>query len=99
MNTTAWGWVDAEYAGCKDTRKSHTGYVLMLNGAYISWKSKRQATVSLSSAESKFIVAGQCGQEVRQYSAANAKNQTRAHFSIRISYWIGKRDNVIDITG
>ena len=59
-----WGWVDADYAGCKDTRKSHTGYVLMLNGAAISWKSKRQATVSLSSAESEFIAASQCGQEV-----------------------------------
>jgi len=59
-----WGWVDADYAGCQDTRKSHTGYVLMLNGAAISWKSKRQASVSLSSAESEFIAASQCGQEI-----------------------------------
>ena len=59
-----WGWVDADYAGCQDTRRSHTGYVLMLNGAAISWRSKRQATVSLSSAESEFIAASQCGQEV-----------------------------------
>jgi hypothetical protein len=36
----------------------------MLNGAAISWRSKRQATVSLSSAESEFIAASQCGQEV-----------------------------------
>jgi len=56
------GWDD--YAGCQDTRRSHTGYVLMLNGAAISWRSKRQATVSLSSAESEFIVASQCGQKV-----------------------------------
>ena len=41
-----WGWVDADYAGCKDTRKSRTGYVLMLNGATISWKSKRHASWS-----------------------------------------------------
>jgi len=59
-----WGWVDADYAGCQDTRRSHTGYVLMLNGAAISWRSKRQATVSLSSAESEFIAASQYGQEV-----------------------------------
>ena len=31
-----WGWVDADYAGCGDTRKSHTVYVLMLNGDAIS---------------------------------------------------------------
>jgi len=35
----------------------------MLNGATISW-SKRQTTVSLFSAESDFIAASQCGQEV-----------------------------------
>jgi len=59
-----WGWVDTDYAGCQDTRRSHTGYVLMLNDAAISWRSQRQATVSQSSAESKFIAASQCGQEV-----------------------------------
>ena len=55
-----WGWVDADYAGCQDTRRSHTGYVRMLNGAAISWRSKLQATVSLSSAKSEFIAASQC---------------------------------------
>jgi hypothetical protein len=59
-----WGWVDADYAGCPDTRKSHTGYVLMLNGGAISWKSKRQGTASLSSAESEYIAASKCSQEV-----------------------------------
>ena len=59
-----WGWVDADYAGCPDTRKSHTGYVLMLNGGAISWKLKRQGTVSLSSAESEYIAASKCSQEV-----------------------------------
>jgi len=59
-----WGWVDADYAGCQDTHRSHTGYVLMLNGAAITWRSKQQATVSLSSAESESIADSQCGQEV-----------------------------------
>jgi hypothetical protein len=60
-----WGWVDADYAGFPDTRKSHPGYVLMLNGGAISWKSKRQGTVSLSSAESECIAASsKCSQEV-----------------------------------
>ena len=57
------GW-RVDYVGSQETRRSHTGYVLMLNGVAISWRSKRQATVSLSSAESEFIVASQCGQEV-----------------------------------
>ena len=36
----------------------------MLNGDAISWKSKRQSTVSLSSAESEYITASHCSQEV-----------------------------------
>jgi len=36
----------------------------MLNGVAISWRSKQQALVSLSSAESEFIAASQCRQEV-----------------------------------
>ena len=63
MHGRLWGWVDADYAGCGDTRKSHTGYVLMLNGTAISWKSKHQSTVSLSSAESEYIAASHCSQE------------------------------------
>ena len=43
-----WGLVDADYAGCPDTRKSHSGYVLMLNSGAISWKSNRHGTVCLS---------------------------------------------------
>ena len=37
---------------------------LMLNGGAISWKSKRQGTVSLSSAESEYIAASKCSHEV-----------------------------------
>jgi len=41
-----WGYVDSDWAGCPDSRKSTTGYVLMFNGAAISWKSKRQNVVA-----------------------------------------------------
>ena len=36
-----WGWVDADFAADLDTRRSHTGYVLMLNGGAVSWKSTK----------------------------------------------------------
>ncbi len=35
-----WGYVNYDRAGCPDSRKSISGYVLMLNGAAVSWKSK-----------------------------------------------------------
>ena len=46
-----WGYVDSDWAGCPDTRRSTTGFVLMLNGAAVSWRSKRQSLVALSTAE------------------------------------------------
>jgi len=36
-----WGWVDKDYSGFQDTRRFHTGYMLMLNDADISWRSKQ----------------------------------------------------------
>ena len=61
---TLWGWVDSDWAADKETRRSHTGYVLMLNGGAISWKSRRQDSVSLSTSEAEYIAASQCAQEV-----------------------------------
>ena len=46
-----------------DTRRSHTGYILMMNGSPISWKSRRQDNVSLSTSEAEFVAASQAGQE------------------------------------
>ena len=32
-----WGWVNADFASDFDTRRSHTGYVIMMNGGPISY--------------------------------------------------------------
>ncbi|CAI7863067.1 unnamed protein product, partial [Closterium sp. NIES-54] len=57
------GFSDADYAGDSADRKSHTGYVYCLNGAAISWQSKRQPVVALSTTESEYISLCQCIQE------------------------------------
>jgi hypothetical protein len=36
------GWSDSDYANDVGGRHSRTGYVFMLNGAAVSWKSERQ---------------------------------------------------------
>jgi len=59
-----WGYVDSDWAGCIDTRKSTTGYLLMFNGAAVSWKSKGQNVVALSPAEAEFMAASALVQEV-----------------------------------
>ena len=49
------GYSDSDWAGDKDSRKSTSGFIFMLNGGPISWCSKRQLTVALSSTEAEYI--------------------------------------------
>ena len=53
-------YTDSDYAGDLDDRKSTSGYVFLLSSAAISWLSKKQPVVSLSTTEAEFIAASTC---------------------------------------
>lgn len=46
---------DSDWAGDKESRKSTSGFIFMLNEGPVSWCSKRQSTVALSSTEAEYI--------------------------------------------
>ena len=49
------GYSDADWAGDVDTRRSTTAFVFVFAGACISWASRLQPTVALSSAEAEYM--------------------------------------------
>jgi hypothetical protein len=57
------GYSDADWAGDIDTRRSTSGYVFGIGTGPISWSSKRQSTVSLSTYEAEYIGQTQATKE------------------------------------
>ena len=57
------GYSDADWAGDVGDRKSTSGYVFLLGGAAISWKSTKQTTVALSTAEAEYVALSTASQE------------------------------------
>lgn len=57
-------YCDSDWASCPLTRKSVTGYLMKLGSAPISWKTKRQTTVSRSSSEAEYRALAHATSEV-----------------------------------
>ena len=60
---TVIGYSDSDWGGCPDTSRSTGGYVFVLNGAAISWQSKRLPICSSSSAEAEYITMSDASRE------------------------------------
>ncbi|CAM8978317.1 unnamed protein product [Rhodiola kirilowii] len=49
------GYTDSDWAGDVETRKSTSGYAFYLGDGVVSWSSKKQQVVALSTAEAEYI--------------------------------------------
>ena len=59
-NSDLVGYSDSDYAGDLDDRKSTSGHVFLLNSGAISWSSKKQPVVTLSTTEAEYVAADSC---------------------------------------
>src|SRR5258707_682749 len=88
--TVLHGFVDADWASDVNDRKSTSGFVFMLGSAAISWSSKKQAAVALSSTEAEYLAGahaakeavwlrrllGELGQDTNSPTALHIDNQS-----------------------
>ena len=58
------GFSDFDFAGCKSDRKSTSGTCHLLGNCLISWHSKKQHSVALSTVEAEYVVAGSCCSQI-----------------------------------
>ena len=54
------GYSDSDYAGCKIDRKSTSGTCQFLGRSLVSWSSKKQNSVALSTSEAEYVASGAC---------------------------------------
>jgi len=49
------GYCNLDFAGCVDSRKSTSGYIFMLAGGAVSWRSAKKTLTATSTMEAKFV--------------------------------------------
>ena len=50
---------DSDYAADRNNRRSVSGYLIMVNGCVISWRSRGQKNVTLSSSEAEYVAVSE----------------------------------------
>jgi hypothetical protein len=56
---------DSDYAVDNETRISVTGYVIFLDGSPVSWRSKGQKTLTLSTTEAEYVALSEAIRELK----------------------------------
>ena len=64
LGSTLDGLCDADWAGCSETRRSHTGWMVRAAGATMAWMSRRQENITMSTTEAEIVALSDLGNEL-----------------------------------
>jgi len=101
------GYVDSDFATDSNNRRSVTGYVVFIGNSLVSWKSKQQGCVTMSSTEAEYYAMSQCAAEMvfirnvlRDFGFGNLRMEMRCDNSgaifIARNMAVGQRTKHID---
>jgi KUP system potassium uptake protein len=102
------GASDSDWAGDLDTRHSTTGFTFNMQGGAVSWMSRRQSIIALSSAEAEYIAACEATMEsqglanvlrelIRKEPAVTIKIDNSAALSLATQPTFGQRTRHIEL--
>ncbi|KAK4384341.1 Retrovirus-related Pol polyprotein from transposon TNT 1-94 [Sesamum angolense] len=74
------GYSDADGSADRDERKSTSGYAFLLGGAAITWSSKKQPCISLSTMEAEYVASAIAYAKDPKYHGRTKHIDTRYHF-------------------
>ncbi|GKC71581.1 hypothetical protein Tco_1117464 [Tanacetum coccineum] len=77
-------YVDADHAGCQDTRRSTSGSAQFLGEKLVSWSSKKQKSTAISSTEAEYIVY--LGVSVIALCYNNVQHSRSKHIDVRYHF-------------
>ena len=73
ITTGITGFTDSDWARDKDSQKSTLGYVFLLHGSAVSWKSTKQNVVATSSTEAEYIACLEAAKEALRIRRLDTK--------------------------
>lgn len=77
-------FTDADWGSCTMDRRSYSGHVILLADGAISWESKKQSSVALSSVESEYVALVECTREALFLTSLWEEIQSEDHRPISI---------------
>lgn len=90
------GYCDSDWGGDLETRKSTTGFVFTIAGGAVSWMSRRQTMVALSTAEAEYVAA--CEAVMEAAGERNILQEMLQNYKINVSIGIDNQSALIMAT-